>query len=475
MMQNKARTYDLAVIGAGASGLFTCALIELICAGKLEQALERAYVEADLLKAWQPVLAKASFYQDLSIVLIEGQAKAGKKLCLTGGGRCNLASNLSGLELLKQYHEAFNFLRPTWSYFSPNLLRSLLFSMGISTYWDEKGRLYPVSNSAKSVRDQLLAYASQNPNLAIVYQTQIQAIKPLAEANSITNEPNAFRLKSANNEFVAKRVILASGGFSVPNTGSNGELANALAKLADFNCTLVEPKAALAPLIWQGQAKFPLSNLAGISLHDVKLTLQVKATTEAKRQYLRRFGRELVHASSGDLLITKQGLSGPVALNISRFFTAQLANELTVEFLSEANLASLKQATNEKLKAKSAETLAKVWQQVCPLPARLLDYLWTAAPNYPKRSLKVFTETDLAEAYKIFTWSCNNFVVAPLQKATATCGGIALTELDPKSLALKAMPNCYVVGELMNVDANCGGFNLLHAFASSSLVVRALV
>lgn len=464
---NKPDTYDLAIIGAGAAGLFTCALIELICQGQLKTALARPYVEDAIKPIWQGLVELKADFANLKIVLIEGQATAGKKLALTGGGRCNLASNLPTSELITKYHEAFNFLRPTWQGFSPNLLRSLLFSMGISTYWDEQGRLYPQTNSAKSVRDQLLAYASQNANLTIAYQCQIQSIKEPETSD------DALLLTSHKQEFRAKKLIIATGGYSVPATGSNGELANFLAQKETFACSLVTPKAALAPLIWQKEQAFPLKDLSGISLNEVELNLEYEVSADIKKQLQRRFGRRLKFTSSGDLLITKNGLSGPAALNLARFFCKEAtSNKLSVNFLNEAHLNSLATLFSKHVKAKSQQTVSKFLQNNVKLPLRLVNYLLESKIQYAKRYLYTLTANEQAEILSIFTWQTNSLLAASLKQAQASCGGIALNCLNPQTLALKNMPNCFLLGEIMNVDACCGGFNLLHAFATSSLVVR---
>lgn len=467
-MQKTTNEYDLAIVGAGAAGLFACALIELLRNGQLEAVLTRPYVEPEIRTAWLPFCEKVHFYRQLKIILIEGQKEAGRKLCLTGGGRCNLASQLTNEKLMLNYHEALNFLRPTWQAFSPNLLRSLLFSLGISTYWDELGRLYPVTNSARDVRNALLNYALQNENLSLVYQCPIKSIKRSTDSIS-------WLLKSSEQQIIAKNVILATGGYSVTSTGSNGELANFLANSEIFHCSLVKPKAALAPLIWQKGTPFPLQDLAGISLHDVELKLEIVAPNDFSKLFKQRFGRKLHFMSSGDLLITKQGLSGPAVLNLSRFFTETANfNSLTVKFLSSRNLSDLLNSLTQAIKQKSKKSVSSFLIEQSNLPKRLLNYLWQGHEQVVRLPLYALDTATINIIAEFFSWQTNNFVVASLNQAQVTSGGISLNCLNPKTLALKSHANVFLVGEIINVDACCGGFNLLHAFATSSLVIRNL-
>lgn len=467
-MQKTTNEYDLAIIGAGAAGLFACALIELLCNGQLKAALARPYVEPEIRSAWLPLCEKITFYRNLKIVLLEGQKEAGRKLCLTGGGRCNLASQLPNEKLMLNYHEALNFLRPTWQAFSANFLRSLLFSMGISTYWDELGRLYPVTNSARDVRNALLNYARQNENLSLIYQCPIQNIKRSPDKLN-------WLLKSHAQQVIAKNVILATGGYSVVSTGSNGELANFLAKSEALQCSLVEPKAALAPLIWKKDVPFPLQDLAGISLHDVELNLEILASNEFSKPFKQRFGRKLHFTSRGDLLITKQGLSGPAVLNLSRFFAEQANfNKLTINFLPNDKLSNLLSSLTQGIKQKSKQALISFLLEKSNLPKRLVYYLGQKHEKLVKLPLAALDEASVAHIAEMFIRQTNNFVVASLKQAQVTSGGISLNCINPQTLALKQQTSLFLVGEIMNVDACCGGFNLLHAFATSSLVIRNL-
>lgn len=467
-MQKTTNEYDLAIVGAGAAGLFACALIELLRNAQLEVALARPYVEPEIREAWLPLCEEIAFYRNLKIVLLEGQKEAGRKLCLTGGGRCNLASQLPNEKLMLNYHEALNFLRPTWQAFSANFLRSLLFSMGISTYWDEIGRLYPVTNSAKDVRNALLNYALQNENLSLIYQCPIQSIKPLSDCSG-------WLLTSHAQQFTTSNVIFATGGYSVASTGSNGELANFLAKSEALQCSLVKPKAALAPFIWQKGTPFPLQDLAGISLHDIELNLELLAPIEFSKPFKQRFGRKLHFTSKGDLLITKQGLSGPAVLNLSRFFAEQANfNKLTIKFLPDDRLSALLRSLTQGIKQKCKQVLSSFLLEKSNLPKRLVHYLGQKHEKLVKLPLAALDEGAVSKIAEIFTWQTNSFVVASLKQAQVTSGGISLSCINPQTLALKTQTSLFLVGEIMNVDACCGGFNLLHAFATSSLVIRNL-
>ena len=162
-LNRKQITSDLAIVGMGAGGLFAAALITVLRNGKFLEALNRPYVEAEVKDLWQADLTKFTLAANLKITLIEGQEQAGKKLNLTGGQRANLATNLTEELLAAKYFAAKDFLRKARQYLTPSLLRSLLYSMDIATYYDEQGRLYPKSNQAKEVTSKLLHTALANP------------------------------------------------------------------------------------------------------------------------------------------------------------------------------------------------------------------------------------------------------------------------------------------------------------------------
>lgn len=471
--------FDLVIIGAGSSGLFFAALIALLVNYPDLPFLYRPYVEPTVAARWAAAFQACRQLKQLKILLLEQTDCPGQKLALTGGGRCNI-SHLADLdELLDAYFEQAKFMYPALQNLSPQLLRSILYSMEIPTLISENQRIYPQSDSATYVRDQLLAYSLSNPNCYLSTQTKVRQISKTAD--------NKYLLRlsgpDTNLEIRTDRLLLAAGGLSYPHTGSNGSLYKTLQH--DLNLPFTPTfKPALAALICterQKQSVQLLRELSGISLKQAELSLtyadgdgQVNAKERKKR--LSSLNPTFV---SGELLLTHQGLSGPIALNLARYLSNEAQkNVLTLKFLAAPELVNLQTKWGKlqaNIKQTKSNTFFKNWLKAeSRLPERLLTALLQAWQIPLQISLQSALQLKAAAPQNLFTLTINGWKAATLASAQVTNGGLSLKAVKPQTLALKTEPKIQVIGELLDIDGACGGYNLHMCFATATTALLAL-
>ncbi|MDY5931574.1 MAG: aminoacetone oxidase family FAD-binding enzyme [Candidatus Ornithospirochaeta sp.] len=366
-MRNKA---DTLIIGGGASGLMAGAILG-----------SRALV-------------------------LESNDEAGRKLLLTGGGRCNFTHNSAPLELLRHYYEAKNFVRYPLYAFTPIDIISFFDSIGVPSYTDDDNRVYPVTDSSSDVVS------------ALVRRCRIAKGKAL----SIEKSESIFRIRTEDSEYEAGNVILAAGGSSYPHTGSDGN-GYRLAKALGHRIEPVRP--ALAPIIFQE----PLKGAMGITI-DARLK---KGRNEAE----------------GSIVITGNGISGPAAENLSRHFCGK--EEIVVSFLD---------ITPEEIKAMNGRTMLR---NALPLPERLTSALVgeiaeKRIADLRKEELRIISER--LSGYRTPAWAGSN-------GAMSSRGGVDRREIDSRTMESKLVKGLYFAGDIVDVDAECGGYSLTWAFASA--------
>lgn len=515
-IENSASNYDLIIVGAGAAGLFVSALINLFVQGKIPEALNRPYIEPELQNIWLSYGNSFGVWKKCKILLTEQTEQAGQKLALTGGGRCNLSHAQELDDLLAAYFEQAKFLYPALQHLSPSLLRSLLYSMGIPTYVESNGRIYPCSESAADVRDKLLQCALANPNFTLL--TAAKVCRITAADNGACK---VSLLQNGSEKDVSSRyLLLATGGLSYPHTGSDGSIHRCLQN--DLNCELSDNmQPALAAWIYTGKGgktAYPLRALSGIGLQACSLRLSYEAvpyrqdgrmspSAEAERRTVgsannaaddernlhvatssadgaeikklkKRLGKLSAVFTQGELLITHQGLSGPCALNLSRFLSTQAeSNCLTLEFLSKEALHALENAWNKlnfgtgknAASSPTAKMSLKNWlKSETGIPERLLSFLLANKAYDQQLSLKAARQNKSFNPQTLFTLQLTGWKAAKLATAQVTAGGLKLRQLNPRNLQLKAHARIQAVGELLDIDGACGGYNLHMCFATAT-------
>jgi len=417
---------DVIVIGAGAAGL--------MAAGR---AAERG----------------------AHVLLLEKMDEAGKKILVTGQERCNV-TNAAPLEtFLTAFGRNGPFLRNAFHRFFREELLALLRRYGVETQVERGGRIFPTSGRAANVRDALLRYATEH-GATIRYHTAVQEI--LVEEGRVTG------VRTVGGEtFPAAAVILATGGASWPGTGSTGD---GYVMARDLGHTLVPLRPALVPLTVAEKAR--AKALQGVSLRNVACTL-VESLPDGKDKVL---PPPWPLPPTGEVLFTHFGLSGPLVLSLS------LAAVDAVRAGKSVTLAlDLKPGmTFEEVRARLQREFEQYPQRKLPhllrgwLPGSLADELAQLTPigvERPVFTIRAGERDELAMRLKDFRWRITGSL--PLAAGMVTAGGVALKEVDPRSFASRRVAGLHLVGEVLDLAADTGGYNLQAAFSSGYLAGEA--
>jgi len=369
------------------------------------------------------------------VILIEKNEKLGKKLLITGGGRCNVCNAEEDVrKLLSKFKESDKFLFSAFSQWSTKDTLNFFNSRGMQTKEEALMRVFPASNSAQSVWDVLVAGLKK-------YNVPILSNSPVISLRTQNGEINSVVLKGKK-EIRAKKFILATGGKSRPETGSTGD---GYEWLKEIGHNVLGTNAALVPLVIKHDW---VKKLAGVSVPDVKITVFQNDTKQDSKV--------------GKILFTHVGLSGPTILNMSRDIGELLKyGEVDIELDFAPNLAY--DVLNTKLQELfSANDKKKLKNSLGDLlPSAVAPVLLEAANidgETPCNSVTRETRIQLVQAIKHA--SCSVEKLLGLEKAVITSGGVDLIEVDFKTMQSRLFPNLYLIGDILNIDRPSGGYSL---------------
>jgi hypothetical protein len=408
--------YEVVVIGAGAAGLVAAA--EAAARGR-------------------------------RTLLVEKNRRAGVKILMSGGTRCNLTHATDKWGIVKAYGEQGNFLHSALAALSPSDLVALIEAEGVPTKVEETGKIFPVSNRAVDVLEAFLRRLERS-GAELALAEPVTAIERLE---------TGFRIATTARKVVGQSLIITVGGQSYSGSGTTGD---GYAWAAALGHTIVPPRPALVPLTtgdtW-------VHDLSGVTIPDVRLLLQSSGGSRGKPPTAR-----------GSLLFTHFGLSGPVALDISREFTAlpdPAAAALAVDFLPDQRPdqfdLELRQAAAADGKRQVASFLAE------RLPRRLVDALMLRA-GFPLE-LRGAELSKAARAALVAALKGTTIPIAGTRgfaKAEVTAGGVSLDEIDSRTMQSKLVPGLYFAGEILDLDGPIGGYNFQAAFSTGVLAGRSV-
>jgi hypothetical protein len=378
-------------------------------------------------------------------IIFEANTAAGRKLLLTGGGRCNITHDCDIKDFARAFGEKQRFVQHCLYEFSPQDLRKFFADSGLSTKVQEDGCVFPVSEKSSDVREVLVARANR-AGVQFLYGS------PAANIEKIDKKDSVFTISSGKGTFVSKKVIIATGGLSYPQTGSTGD-GYRLAQR--FGHTIIEPKAALVPLItredWPDQ-------LAGTTLSDIK----IMATFENKKIN-----------SSGSLVFTQDGIGGPAVLDFSRLITNYLSANgksiaVSIDTLANTNEAELEKRFLKLCEQNPKKTLKGLLALLYPQRfAATFCERFSFDGNKIARQLEKSERKKLIKLLKVLPLTIT--AARPVEEATITHGGVSTDEINPKTMESLVCPGLYFAGEVIDIDGPCGGFNLQFAFSSGIL------
>lgn len=376
------------------------------------------------------------------VTVLEKNEKAGKKIYITGKGRCNVTNDTSSEGVLENVVHNAKFLTGAAHAFPPERMMRFLEESGLPLKVERGNRVFPASDKASDVTKCLERYC-RSAGVLFRFGKNVSCIE---------RGEDSFSVEAAGEKLVADAVIVCTGGLSYPSTGSTGD---GYAFARSFGLRVVAPRAALCGIECGGTGE-----LQGLSLKNV--TLHARAQ---KREY----------SHFGEMLFTHFGISGPIALTLSSEINDEdlsrvrlwldLKPALDEGTLDRRLLRDIDKYKNKQMRNALAELLPKAL--IAPVLQRA-----GVPEDLPANSLTKGSRAALLRAIKAF--SLVPVRLRPVEEGIVTAGGIEVKEIDPRTMMCKKVPGLYFCGEVLDVDALTGGFNLQIAFMTGYAAGKAV-
>jgi predicted Rossmann fold flavoprotein len=400
------------------------------------------------------------------VILLEKNHTLGKKLLVTGGGRCNVTNAITDRHVLTgRYGKDGVHLHSLFARFGPEDTRTLLRRFGLETKVEAEGRVFPVTDNAASVRAVLEEWMARG-NVTIRRNCRVAGLvmETLAPSGISTvsvasaTPPRVGAIRTERNEIIAGReFVLSTGGTARPDTGSTGD---ALPWLRELGVPVRVAESALVPL------KVPdrwVRDLQGLALADAELIVQAgPGTTDpdwanARRALIRR----------GKLLFTHFGLSGPVALNAAADIRELAQNgpiRLLINPLPGTDPAEVEQSITRAVAASGSRSLGKLLGQI--VPPRMANAVCAVAGVDPAHRLATLSRKDRKTVVSVVTaMPCQFGGLMGQDKAIVSSGGVHPSAVDFRTMRLRNVPNVFVLGDLLDFNRQSGGFSLQMCWA----------
>lgn len=408
--------YDVIVIGGGPSGLMAA-----IAAGE----------------------------KGANVLLIDKGDKLGRKLAISGGGRCNVTNRLPVEEIIKHLPGNGKFLYSAFSIFSNEDIISFFEKLGIALKEEDHGRMFPVSNKAQSVVEALLEQLEK-------LHVRVFKNSPVAEVIYENGQTAAVLLKDGQ-KIAAKSIVIAVGGKSVPHTGSTGD-GYVWAEKAGHTITELFPTEVP---VTSSEPFIKNKTLQGLALRDIVVSV------------LNPKGKPII-SHRMDMLFTHFGISGPAVLRCSQF---------VVKAMKKWKLKEVTMSLDALPDKKEEEIFQEIIRLVKNDPKKSIKN--TVKGLLPERYLLFLLEqngidpseqggTISNEKIRSFSKSCKQFPInvngtLPLEKAFVTGGGVSVKEIEPQTMGSKLMNGLYFCGEILDVHGYTGGYNITSALVTGRL------
>ena len=382
--------------------------------------------------------ARAAARAGADVTLLERNPKLGRKLYITGKGRCNLTNHCPVEEVLANIPGNSRFVTGAMHRLPPTAVMSLFESLGVPLKTERGNRVFPQSDKAADIIDALVAELRR----CRVRVVQDRAVRILCEDGQVTG------VEGESGSYPCQAVVLATGGASYPLTGSTGDGYGMAEQLGH---TVTTPRPSLVPL--ETREEF-CSEMQGLSLKNV--TLKVKNSR-----------KKVIYQEQGEMLFTHFGISGPLVLSASACMRDFVGEEYTA--VIDLKPALDEQKLDARLVREFAERSNQDFQNILGgLVPRLMVPVMvqlTEIPGHTKgHEITKGQRRKLLETLKGLTIHITG--PRPLSDAIVTAGGVKTGEIDPKTMASKKVPGLFLAGEVIDVDAYTGGFNLQIAWAT---------
>lgn len=400
------KIYDVAIVGAGAAGLF--AAVNLAERGK-------------------------------KVILYDKNKYPGRKLRITGKGRCNITNYSDSDNIIKNTVRNSKFMYSSLNNFTSTDIIQFFNKNGVKTKVERGNRVFPQSDDAMEIIELFKRLIKE---LQIDFHNESEVIK-------VEKDNTLFKINTKSGEDLSKNLILATGGMSYKVTGSSGD---GYKFLKDFNHTITRLKPSLVAMNTK-LSKDEKQELMGLSLRNVS----IKVLNEKGKTTFSEFG---------EMLFTHFGISGPIVLSASSYMELDRNYRIILDFkpaLSEEQLDNklLMLFKDEHLKA-----IGKVLEHI--LPKKIIPtFLNSAGIEYYEKACNISKEQRLNIIKNLKGFDLMYDSLRDINEAIITSGGVNVKEVDPKTMQSKLVDGLYIIGELLDVDALTGGYNLQLAFSSA--------
>ena len=380
------------------------------------------------------------------VTLLEKNTKLGKKLLITGGGRCNVTNNRPEAEIIAHIPGNGRFLYGAFSQFNQFDIMEFFTSRNVGLKEEDHGRMFPVTDKARTI---LEAFIEELKKHHVTVKTNVTVQDILLKNDDIVG----VRL-STGEELTCDSIILATGGKAVPRSGSTGD-GYRFAKTAGHTITDLYPTEAP---ITSNEPFIQERTLKGLSLRDVALKVFNKK------------GKEVI-SHQMDMIFTHFGVSGPAALRCSMFVHQTMKRDKTnsvkmaLDVFPEKNKHQVLQDLQKLIKEVPNKSVKNGWKDL--MPERYLVFGLEQSDIDPDRTLKSLVPKEIetfADFCKNFSFMVNGTL--PLEKAFVTGGGVSTKEVNPKSMESKFIKGLFFCGELLDYNGYTGGYNITGAFVS---------
>lgn len=437
--------YDLIVVGGGPSGLF-CALNCL--PGNLHPYNIR-HERRRKGGMTGPAGRKAP-----KILVLEKKGSLGRKLLISGLGRCNITHDGDIQSFLHHYGDRGRFLRPALLGFTNLDLISFFKERGLNMIREKSGKIFPDTMRSADVLN-ILKEECRAKGIIIKCGQAVSSIEKVEGGFSVCSQLECMDAGNCSRIYSGRMLVLATGGCSYPATGSSGDGYEFARRLGH---SIIDPGPALVPVDIRD---YPFSELAGVSLADMKVSLYCGLKAKEHR---------------GDILFTHGGLSGPGILDLSRYIRA--GDTLKLSFVAESERQALDRwiATEGQTSgSRSLHSLLSAHPVLKPLPDRILKSILQISGISPglqaaqlSREKRNALLENLTSLPLVVSDTCG------YNQAMTTRGGVDTAEVNPRSMQSRLVEGLYLVGEVLDVDGDCGGYNLQAAFSTAMLAGRSI-
>lgn len=377
------------------------------------------------------------------VLLFEKMPKVGLKMGITGKGRCNLTNSAPIMDFISKTPGNGKFLYSAYEAFSNEDLLQLLHQYGLSTKVERGGRVFPASDDAQEVRHLFMRLLREK-------RVDLHLNEPVSHIVVIDGE--AKGVVTDKDRYDTDAVILCTGGASYPRTGSTGD-GYRMAKEVGHKVTTIRP--ALIPLVCQESW---CKELQGLSLKNVTLSLDGGGRRKAE--------------AFGEMLFTHFGITGPIVLSLSDKASLWLSQEHEVKGAIDLKPALTQEVLDKRvlrdLEKHHLKQMAGALQEL--MPHRMIDVVLKLAGiprDLPVSELKKAQRVALVQTMKSMKLSITG--TRPIEEAIVTAGGVSVKEVNPSTMESKKVKNLYLAGEVLDIHAFTGGYNLQAAFSTGHM------